>query len=63
MIVTTLLLTDVNECESNSTCHERAECYDNEGSYSCECRTGYEGDGYNDCIGELVLFYRHIIST
>ena len=54
MIVTALLLTDVNECESNSTCHEQAECYDTEGSYLCECRTGYEGDGYNDCIGELV---------
>ena len=49
--------TDLNECESNSTstCHEDAECHDTEGSYWCECRPGFTGDGYN-CTGTTVYY-------
>ena len=45
--------TDINECASDSTCDQ--VCNNNEGSYTCSCRSGYEliTDGGRDCTGEL----------
>ena len=43
---TTLAYADINECE-NVTCGENAECLNTEGSYSCGCKSGFTGDGYN----------------
>lgn len=40
------LLTDINECETGANeCDENANCSNTEGSYTCQCKTGYEGDG------------------
>ena len=33
-------------------CDENAECHDTDGSYWCQCRPGFTGDGYN-CTGVL----------
>ena len=47
------LISDVDECadgESNK-CHVNALCSNNDGSYTCECKSGYTGDGFN-CNGE-----------
>ena len=42
--------TDINECElSNTMCHLNAECRNSNGSYTCECKDGYSGDGYSNC--------------
>ena len=42
---------DIDECGlPEGPCHEKAECNNTEGSYKCECNTGYEGDGYH-CTG------------
>ena len=43
---------DINECETlNETCSdENAECVNTVGNYSCQCKPGYTGDGYN-CAG------------
>ena len=50
------MYTDINECETdNSTCHENAVCFNNEGDFSCQCATGFTGDGYNNCSGMHVL--------
>ncbi|XP_021945973.1 nidogen isoform X2 [Folsomia candida] len=39
--------TDVDECQiGTSTCDVTAVCYNSPGSYSCECLSGYSGDGY-----------------
>ena len=32
-------------------CDQNANCTDTVGSYTCECRVGYDGDG-NMCNGE-----------
>ena len=32
------------------TCGENAECLNTEGTYSCQCRSGFTGDGYS-CSG------------
>ena len=40
------LCLDVNECEPfKNNCHLDAECINTEGSFSCRCRPGYQGDG------------------
>ena len=35
------------------TCGENAECLNTEGSYSCGCKSGFTGDGYN-CTGRYM---------
>lgn len=38
---------DVDECSSGRhRCHREAECINLEGSYRCNCRNGFSGDGY-----------------
>ena len=43
--------TDVNECETGEAlCDPNADCTDILTSYSCLCRQGFEGNGFN-CTG------------
>jgi hypothetical protein len=45
-------ITDINECElSRDNCSSKAECFNNEGSFTCKCLKGYRGDGVL-CIGK-----------
>lgn len=38
---------DVDECSTGRhRCHSEAECINLEGSYQCNCRNGFSGDGY-----------------
>ena len=41
---------DKNECEE-SPCHTTADCINTEGSFSCRCKQGFEGDGTTECKG------------
>ena len=42
---------DKDECtDDGSLCHVNAICTNTEGSHTCTCKTGYEGDGH-DCQG------------
>ena len=37
---------DINECLLRKTkCSPNAQCINTQGSYSCKCQDGYEGDG------------------
>ena len=47
------VFTDVNECENEQTnpCDRHAICNNTIGSYSCHCKQGFVGDGFN-CTGE-----------
>lgn len=48
-------LVDVNECSdspSSNNCSENADCVNTPGSFECNCRSGYIGDGVN-CTGRL----------
>ena len=38
---------DSNECLSENDCSENAVCLNSVGSYTCECTSGYYGDGFN----------------
>ena len=42
---------DVNECSlDTNSCDSNADCNNAVGSYSCECRSGYAGNG-KSCLG------------
>ena len=46
----TIILTDINECENNSTCDHR--CINTIGSFVCECNPGYQlNDDLMTCSG------------
>lgn len=41
---------DVDECELKlDDCHANAICTNTHGSYVCQCRRGYFGDGHASC--------------
>uniref|UniRef100_H2XZ41 Uncharacterized protein n=2 Tax=Ciona intestinalis TaxID=7719 RepID=H2XZ41_CIOIN len=59
--------TDINECRQNSdSCHDDAECRNNIGSYTCTCREGFNGDGFNcepnECFIPNTPAYASIVS-
>lgn len=33
---------DVDECKTRNICGKNSKCYNNQGSYRCECKQGYE---------------------
>ena len=42
--------TDINECELDmDQCAPNATCYNTEGSYECNCNTGFTGSGTSCC--------------
>lgn len=43
---------DINECSSQSNCDVNAGCYNSEGSFICECRSGYYGSGIKCAKGQ-----------
>ena len=47
---------DVDECQS-SPCHADAGCSNGPGSFRCQCRPGFHGDGFALCenISDLIV--------
>jgi len=51
---------DINECSTNNGgCDAQAVCTNTPGSFSCSCKSGYSGNGFN-CLGNSFL-NSHII--
>ena len=46
---------DYDECVAQ-LCDSNADCINTVGSYSCQCRNGYTGDG-NTCTGRCTSFH------
>ena len=47
-----IICIDTDECEQQlDNCHDNADCLDTVGSFDCECKSGFEGDGFN-CTGK-----------
>ena len=38
----------------DAQCHSDAYCTNTQGSFECVCKTGYSGDGVNQCVGKFV---------
>ncbi len=50
--------TDKNECEEGTDdCHTHALCYNTDGSFYCQCESGFEGDGHDSCSGKIILHF------
>ena len=48
---------DIDECNAaTNSCHKNARCNNTQGSFTCSCKPGYEGDGYN-CKGKILCFF------
>ena len=46
-----LITLDIDECSADSSpCDENADCTNTDGSYSCTCKQGFDGDGQS-CEG------------
>ena len=43
-------------CDNDDGCHDNATCTDDNGSYSCVCKDGFTGDGFN-CTGNNLKFH------
>ena len=41
---------DIDECVTDLPCSSDAQCTNIEGSFMCECNSGFDGDGFN-CTG------------
>ena len=53
-----LHIPDVNECSTNNGgCDTNAECTNTAGGRNCQCKTGYNGDGFT-CSGKLVVGFK-----
>ena len=49
---TLYICTDVNECQAGTdNCDSNANCTNTMGSFTCACKTGYQGDGVS-CSGK-----------
>ena len=49
---------DVNECSPTNPCTEthKTTCTNTDGSYTCDCDSGFELDENNKCVGRFQLF-------
>lgn len=45
---------DIDECETE-ICGAFGNCSNSEGSFVCNCLKGFQFDGLNGCIGEIMF--------
>ena len=48
MLVILSIFLDINECidpQDNDCDNNNGTCFNNEGSFTCACKTGFTGDG------------------
>ena len=55
-LIFNVYFTDIDECATSHECSDHANCNDTDGSYWCECWSGFQGDGYN-CTGQSLRIY------
>ena len=49
-------IADIDECAADtSPCEANADCTNNEGSFTCACKTGFSGTDGVGCTGKLFV--------
>ena len=61
LLICHLMILDINECheenEFSAKCHSTAAiCTNTPGSYQCQCKPGFEGDG-RTCVGKSIYIF------
>lgn len=52
-----LMYLDIDECaEGTGACARNADCVNEEGRYTCQCKAGFVGRGKVLCEGEAASF-------
>ncbi len=52
------IFSDIDECsEGSHTCDENANCTNTDGSFKCQCKIGFSGDG-DTCTGIYMTFLK-----
>jgi len=46
---------DIDECSGTNGCSPNGLCTNTDGSYTCACKTGYDGNGFT-CSGNHLFF-------
>lgn len=49
------VFSDIDECTDPNICIPQADCSNTAGSYQCQCKPGYTGNG-TVCTGNAVFF-------
>lgn len=48
---------EIDECKTNQhACHEHSDCINTIGSYKCQCKKGYTGNGI-DCFRKYIFYH------
>ena len=48
-------ISDIDECSNDGdNCHDNATCTNTDGSFTCACNVGYQGNGTH-CAGNIQL--------
>ena len=55
----TLIIVEIDEC-LDDPCDLNATCTNTDGSYICECSSGFTGDG-ETCISEFVIHFLSVL--
>ena len=56
-------VSDIDECNTDfKNCHQKALCHNTQGSFTCSCKPGYEGDG-NNCTGKILWLFLNPFKT
>ena len=46
---------DIDECvEETDNCDDNAICTNTDGSFTCECESGFSGNGVQ-CVGKIIM--------
>ena len=56
---------DINECVVSTPCHTNANCTDTFGFFNCQCKSGYQGNGFiclGKCCVRIIIFWLMEIS-
>ena len=54
-----IFISDINECGgAEHNCSEHAMCINNNGSYTCDCKEGFTGDGFS-CDGRQLELWKY----